>query len=122
MTEGAFKSCSMCKSSWEKQQDFLADQKLKLCGYQPHFSEPESGSFLFNHMVNSWQSTIAVRVEEFINLYTGVKYPESRMGSSECPGHCLNSECLDHCNAPCRFAYVREIMQVIKEQKINLPE
>ena len=107
-----FKECTCCKNPWNSREEFLCDSKLDFIGYQVNFSDLELGYFLFNHMV--CQSTIAVPAGLFKDLYGGPIFAERKTNSENCPGYCLDRNALEPCSAKCECAYVREIMQIIR--------
>lgn len=108
---GNFKGCPNCKQQWDSQQTFLNDQALEIVGYQVNFKDLRSGLFLFNH---SCGSTLALGVDTFQNLYDGEIYQERATGTDNCPGLCLHEHELGVCPTHCECAYVREIIQIIK--------
>jgi hypothetical protein len=107
----AFKVCTNCGEVWETRGSFMRDAGLSLIGYQVDFRQLTAGLFLFNHACHS---TIAVRVEEFVDLYRGEVFQTRATGTDQCPGHCLHRNNLDPCPARCECAFVREIIQVLK--------
>ena len=108
-----FKECTCCKNPWYSREDFLGDSKLDFAGYQVNFANLELGYFLFNHL--SCQSTIAVPAGLFKDLYDGPLFSERKTGTENCPGYCLDREALDVCGEECECAYIREIMQIIRQ-------
>jgi hypothetical protein len=112
LNNNEFKSCPSCNESWKSREDFLADSKLELVGYQVHFKTLEQGLFLFNHI--ACKSTISIQSGRFANLYNGPIYSKNMLGTDSCPEHCLFKSNLDACPAQCECTYVRDIMQVIK--------
>jgi hypothetical protein len=106
-----FKKCPNCEYEWPRQDDFLCDPNLQMAGYQVHHTEVESGLLLFNH---SCRSTIAISVESVKNLYNGKVYKRQASGTKECPDFCSHKDNFEFCPVECEFAYVREIMQIIK--------
>ena len=112
-----FKSCSSCNHSWDSRDDFLADSKIELVGYQVHFKTLEQGLFLFNHI--SCKTTVSIQSGRFANLYTGPIYSKNMLGTDSCPEHCLFKSNLESCPAECECTYVRDIMQVIKAWNKN---
>jgi len=106
-----FKKCSFCKHEWPQQNDFLIDPDLQMAGYQVHHELVDSGLLLFNH---SCGSTIAVTVASVKNLYHGIKSKTKALGSNECPDYCVHTDNLKVCPVDCEYAYVRDIMQIIK--------
>ena len=112
--EEVFKKCPMCRKIWKSREAFLDDGFLQLEGYSADFKIQEKGLFYFTHRVQGCFSTMALEARVFLDLYTGEKYPESKMGGDECSRFCLERENLDRCPALCEFAFVREIIQIIK--------
>jgi hypothetical protein len=107
-----FKKCSCCENPWLGRDEFLRDGNVDLIGYQANFNHLELGYFLFNHL--TCQSTLAIPAGWFIDLYDGPVFAERLAGSESCPGYCLYETSLELCTAECECAYVREVMQVIK--------
>jgi hypothetical protein len=93
-----FKKCTNCGYIWENREDFLADPDIEIIGYQALFKEIKDGLFLFNHMC---ETTLATNVIDFNDLYKG---PVFDMSLAD----------LDACGAECKYAYVRDIIQIIK--------
>ncbi len=109
-----FKECTCCKNPWYSRDDFLGDSKLDFIGYQVNFTDLELGYFLFNHL--TCQSTIAVPAGLFKDLYEGPIFSERKTGSESCPGYCLDRDALSPCSAKCECAYIREIMQILRNR------
>ena len=108
-----FKKCSCCSNLWLNREEFLGDADVYLIGYQANFIDLELGYFLFNHM--TCKSTIAIPAGLFKDLYTGPIFTAKMTGSESCPGFCLQEAVLDPCQQKCECAYVREIMNIIRE-------
>jgi hypothetical protein len=108
-----FKKCSCCSNPWFDRDEFLRDVSVQLIGYQPNFINLELGYFLFNH--TNCKSTIAVPAGLFKDLYDGPVFAARMTGSESCPGYCLQEAYLDPCTQNCECAYIREIMNVIRE-------
>ena len=106
-----FKVCSSCKNPWSTREDFLADPGLTLIGYQAHFEELKTGLLYFNHTCGT---TIVLDAGVFSDLYKGPVFEERLTGSEQCPGYCLQQSNLQPCPAQCECAFVREVMQIIK--------
>ena len=106
-----FKLCSNCGEKWETREEFLSDKGLRLIGYQVHFEELELGIFLFNHICNT---TLGIAAKEFTDLYDGIIFSERATGSEECSEYCLDQNNLMSCPVKCECAYVREVLQIIK--------
>ena len=110
-----FKTCPSCKLIWRTRDNFLADDDLLLNGYQVDFLKLEDGLFMFTHHVKGCNSTMALKVSNFEDLFHGEIYPERRTGEEDCPGYCIKEGQFDRCEAKCECAYVREIIQMICE-------
>ena len=109
-----FHVCNNCMFIWRTRDSFLDDDNLVLNGYQFNPLDLEAGLFLFTHQVEGCNTTIAVKVDEFADLYQGKIYPDRRTGEVDCPGFCKKEEQLGRCDAKCECAYVREIIQIIR--------
>lgn len=107
------KQCPCCGRAWPALDAFLCDSQLEVAGYQANFSDLGAGLFLFNHLTCG--STIAVPVEFFRNLYDGPVYAERATGTADCPEYCLYVAELGACLARCECAYVREILQIVRQ-------
>jgi hypothetical protein len=110
-----FRKCTGCKRTWRDRGEFLGDPEIALVGYQVNFSYLEAGYFLFNHLRAACQTTLAMPVEQFTDLYEGPVFAERATGSKDCPGHCVRESRLDPCPTKCECAFVREILQVIQD-------
>jgi hypothetical protein len=108
---GPFKKCPMCGVSWPTREEFLQEAALELIGYQVCFEDLKQGLFLFNH---ACKGTLALPAGRFWDLYKGLIYSEHATGSAQCPEYCLHKEELAACPAQCECAFVREILQIIK--------
>ncbi len=107
-----FKQCNVCKTRWESREEFLEDPDIDTIGYQVNFEELSAGMFLFNH---SCGTTLALKAEDFLDLYDGPIFTEKAAGTEQCPGYCLYRKRLDSCPVKCECAYVREIIQIIRK-------
>lgn len=110
-----FKACPTCGHIWQSRNDFIMDGDVNIVGYQSNISDIEKGMFLFNHNIENCGSTIALHVKSFMDLYTGPTFPEPKAGTGECEKRCLEYSDIERCNADCRFAYIREIMQFLRK-------
>ena len=106
-----FKKCTSCGHIWENREDFLADPDIKIIGYEASFEHIKHGLFLFNHVC---KTTLAIEVINFDDLYTGPVYDMSLAGTDECSDFCHDMNKLEACSAQCKYVYVREIIQIIK--------
>jgi hypothetical protein len=106
-----FKKCTNCGYIWKNREDFLADPDIEIIGYQALFEEIKDGLFLFNHMC---ETTLATNVIDFNDLYKGPVFDMSLADTDECSKECYDINNLDACGAECKYAYVRDIIQIIK--------
>jgi len=107
-----YKKCTMCDFIWERQEDFLRDPTLNVIGYQADFKDLQAGFFLFDHKC---RTTLAIPAKAFHNLYDGPIFAERHTGEEDCPSYCLLPKELRPCPAQCECAYVREILQIVKD-------
>jgi len=106
-----FKKCPMCEAIWPTRESFLEDRDLTIVGYQVHVEQLVAGLFLFNHCC---MTTLAVEAGKFQDLYDGPIFEERLAGTPECREFCFRKYDLRPCPAKCEFAYVREIIQIVK--------
>jgi hypothetical protein len=109
-----FKTCTMCLNTWTSRDEFLDSPQVGILGYQACLKKPPYGLFLFNHETKDCGSTLAIEVSEFVDLYTGPHYTEPKIGTEACGGHCHNQFDLENCNAPCAYAFIRALIQILK--------
>ena len=108
-----FKTCPFCSTTWSSRETFLADEDLSLVGYQVDFDELDLGLFLFNH--GACRTTLAIRANLLKDLYIGPVFAGRRTGEADCPGYCLRRAQLDPCPAHCECAWVRRLLQIIRQ-------
>ena len=108
-----FKRCTACEHLWPSRENFLNDFNTQLVGYQVNFENLELGFLLFNHM--TCKSTIAVPAGQFRGLYNGPVFKENKTGSDGCPEYCFHENQLLPCPEQCECAYIREIIQIVRE-------
>ena len=108
-----FKKCSKCNYIWPGREDFLRDKKLEIIGYQVSEESLGDGLFLFNHNCGT---TLALKVENFLDLYDGSIFEERLSGSDGCPGFCLYVNNIEPCPSQCEYAHAREIIQFLRRQ------
>ncbi len=106
-----FKICNACGRSWVDRDEFLSSGELELLGYQADFKNPRNGLVLINHTCGN---TLALRVSLLEDLYTGPRHPEPQLDTEFCSRYCLDKRNVERCAAPCAYAFVREILQVLK--------
>jgi hypothetical protein len=115
-----FKKCPSCFTSWATRNDFLRDGSLELNGYKADFQKLEYGLFFFTHKVADCFSTMALEAGDFLDLYTGTIYLESKTLTDECPRYCIDEKQLNRCEAKCECAFVREVLQIVKKSQEGL--
>ena len=108
-----FKICPFCNATWRERDDFLCDEHVTLIGYQADFSNKDRGVYLFNHTLDGCGSTLALEVAKMEDLFNGPILENALVGTPECQGHCLTVRNLEKCDAPCKNARVRNVMQTI---------
>ena len=110
----SFKACPNCGHVWNSRNDFITINEISIVGYQPDFYNIEKGLFLFNHNYKNCGTTMAIRVEEFVDLYIKPKFDEPKIDTEECEQRCLNQNDIERCTINCKYTYVREIMQFFR--------
>ncbi len=108
-----FKICPNCGKEWKFRSDFIYDPQIEIIGYQAHFKNLEKGFFLFNH---SCHGTMSIPVETFSDMYHGRIYEQRLTGSNQCHGYCLHQSNLKPCPEECECAYVRDVIQILKQK------
>jgi hypothetical protein len=109
--EEVFKKCNLCDFCWHSRDSFLSDPGLTLVGYQPYFKDLTAGYFLFTH---SCGTSLSLKAGVFSDLYSGPIFEKNMRGGDDCPGYCLNEKELKACPVECECAYVREILQIVR--------
>lgn len=109
--DGLFKRCPMCDVAWSSREGFLSDPAVAVAGYQVNFDDLVAGFFLFQHTCGT---SLGIRVGAFRDLYDGEVFEAVATGTEECPGYCLRIQELEPCPAECECAYVREVLQVVR--------
>lgn len=113
-TDPYFKKCSGCDVVWSSREAFLDDPKIEGIGYQSFDRQLEHGSFLFNHL--SCRTTLAVKIENFLDFYEGSEIPQDLSGADECQAYCLDSDRLESCFEQCENTYTREILKELSKR------
>ena len=106
-----FKDCPNCGKIWQGRIDFLTDPDVAISGYQAHLIELRTGLFLFNH---SCRATLALQVDDFIDLHDGPVFSSRKAAPADCPRYCLDHTELRPCPVQCDCHFVREIIQTLK--------
>jgi hypothetical protein len=91
----------------------LNDSQIDLVGYQANFCQLELGYLLFNHHI--CESTLAIHAGLFKDLYAGPIFGQRLTGSDVCQGFCNDSVALELCDAKCECAYIRKILQIVRD-------
>ena len=65
-----FKRCTFCGKQWETREDFLADNELRLDGYQWDSMQvvsgfPPEGMLVFTHSIVQCGTSLAVAAQNF---------------------------------------------------------
>ena len=108
----SFKECSLCGRTWETRDEFLADPDVRVVGYQMRPDNLTAGYFVFNHVC---ETSLAIMVREFCDLHKGPVYAVRKFGTDECPEYCLHEDELEPCPARCECAFVRDVLQRIRD-------
>jgi hypothetical protein len=108
-----FKICPFCATVWPSREAFLNDSDLQLIGYQVNFENLAQGLLLFNH--DTCKTTLAIRAFQLKDLYDGPVFGERKTGQEGCSGYCLRNSELATCPAECECAWVRGLLQVVRE-------
>lgn len=108
-----FKKCTFCGHRWQTREDFLADATTDMIGYQVNFDNLHLGYFLFNHLTCG--TTLGLAAGLFSDLYKGPIYKQRQTGTEKCPEYCLHEKQLEPCPAECECAFVREIIQTVRQ-------
>lgn len=108
-----FKKCTHCGHEWQSREDFLIDPTTDLIGYQVNFGHLNLGYFLFNHLTCG--TTLGLAAGLFRDLYKGPVYKQRQTGTETCPEYCLHEKQLEPCPEECECAYVREIIQTVRQ-------
>ena len=111
MKSPIFKQCTTCQKIWNNYEEFLSDPDVKLFGYQATPEKLEAGLFHFRHSCNN---TIIIYAEVFTHLYDGKVFNDNFSGTNKCAEYCLHKYELDPCPNKCECAYVREVLQILR--------
>lgn len=109
--DACFKKCSNCGFEWDSRDSFLSDKNVEAIGYQANFEELLLGLIYFNH---SCGGTITIPAYYFVDLYNGPIFEDRVTGKNCCPEYCLRKGEVSPCPEECECAYIREVLQIIK--------
>lgn len=112
-----FETCPMCSEAWVSREAFLSDARVAVVGYQADVESLEAGLFLFNHRKRECGTTLVIEAGRFVDLSAGPMYRRNLHGTEECSGYCLRPDELRPCPAHCECAYVRDVLQVVRNWK-----
>ena len=112
-----FETCSMCGEVWANRAEFLSDPRVVVVGYQADLEALETGLFLFNHRKLECGTTLVIEAGRFVDLAPGPIYRRSLHNTDECPDYCLRPDDIRPCPAHCECAYVRDVLQVVRNWK-----
>lgn len=117
--EQPFATCPGCQHIWETRDDFLDDSMVLITGYQANLDDLPEGLFLFNHTIHDCRATISIKAKEFLNLYSGIQYPESKALMENCPRYCMDEHNLQRCDEMCECAFVREVIALLVKRRVK---
>jgi len=109
-----FKQCS-CGQAWHTSEEFLSDPNIHVSGYMAHFDELILGLFIFQHNLKGCDTSLAIKAGAFTDLYKGEVFNKRLKGTDDCPDYCSNESQLELCPAKCECAWVREVLQIVKD-------
>ena len=109
----SFKVCPHCHYEWTARNELLADPSAPVIGYQVNYDDPEKGLFLFNHDAPQCGTTMAVAAGEFTDLHDGPRFKQRR-DDTVCPGQCLHKDDFNPCPVECECAYVRDVLNKVR--------
>ncbi len=112
-----FRSCPLCGQQWQSRREFISDNNLILNGYKVDFERLEYGLFFFTHEMDGCHTTIAIESGNFLDLYSGEIYGGRITGSEQCLRRCLDFADLEPCDRICECAFVREVIQIIRQSQ-----
>lgn len=76
----------------------------------------ESGFFLFNHETEECGTTMTLEVKYFSDMHDGPLFEEHTKENAEnCPGYCEDRYILEACDSKCECAYVRDVLQKVRD-------
>lgn len=112
-----FKTCGCCKSEWPTWDHFVQDPSVRLLGLQSVASFPDANLLVFEHRCRSSISVLTKRVRHLLPP-PGPNGPAERLlGTEQCRGHCAFLGDMEMCDAPCRNARDRQLIQLVERIK-----
>jgi hypothetical protein len=117
-TTSAYKRCTLCGYKWDSIDQFVADGSLRVNGYQAVLGTAAEGVFFLTHECPGCHSTVAVPVLQFADWEVGPRPARLNALQEGCPGHCVDTNNLEPCNADCCMRWVREVLQYLKRHEV----
>lgn len=112
----AYRTCTLCGTTWKSQAEFLGDPTIELIGYYPNFRDIQTGFLVFRH-VERCGTSISIYAKEFFHFYPGPRHQEKLTDTPECPGYCRMPAELGKCPKPCHCSHIREILSLLREKE-----
>ena len=112
------KKCSICESCWKNLDDLLQDDSLVFNGYQPFFTRPDKGCFLFTHEKEDCGTTLSIEIWKFKELLGQETnfFPFKPGENPDCELRCIEETDLMPCAATsCNGNVIRQLMQIVKK-------
>ena len=113
-----FKTCSKCGKIWNSISDYILDKTLVINGYQANFVQPENGLILATHHEYDCDSTLSVYAQSIRHLSASETYQTLNKGKDTCKMLCVDQGNLEYCGAECSMAWVREVIQYMREHRM----
>ena len=107
-----FFQCRPCGAEWPTRDQFLKDPGLEIIEYRANLNDVAAGAFIFCHTCGS---NLSLSVRNFNGLYEGPIFNVHAKDAEKCPGYCLYKDNLKPCDVKCECAYVRNIIEIIKD-------
>jgi hypothetical protein len=111
----AFKECTTCGTVWSEREEALSDPSFQFVGYDPDYREMQEGLFLFNHLRPDCNTTLAVKADEFADLYTDPVFATCDHETDDCEAFCLRGGEPETCHLECDCAFVEAISKMVRE-------
>lgn len=109
-----FKACPLCGEQWPTIEDLVRDRRLQLNGYMADFDDPAAGLIFLTHKHLGCGTTMALRAGRLRSLCREPEHAESHLGLDGCRQLCIERQALEDCDQPCKMAWVRKVLQVLR--------
>lgn len=116
-----FKTCPLCEECWPTLEDFVRDRRLAVHGYMAICDDPGAGLVFVTHTRANCGTTLTVFAATLRPLYHGPQYTALNYGADDCRRMCLDLRRLEECTAPCKMAWVRQVLQVLRRHEMPQP-